>query len=481
VEPHNPDGEGFCLSLVGVAVAAVANERAMISELSASQVVERASEAGLRLVRFLWCGNDGTVRAKASSVRGLKGRIRSGIGLTVAMQAMNGLDQLQPVERMGPVGEIRLVPDPETFRILPYAPGTGAMLVDQLTLEGEPAPVDQRAFLKRMAQRLAERGAWLEVGFENEFSLAVELDGAYVPVDSSLCFSTIGMSASQDYVDALVKGLEAQEIPLEQYYAELGHGQQEISTPHRPALQAADDQLLVRETIRGVAAARGLVASLAPKPWPEVAGNGVHIHFSLWDVEGGRNRFHDPRAPDGFSAEGRTFLAGVLHHLPGLCGLTAPSFNSYHRIVPQFWAGAFTCWGHDNREAPLRLPSLFWGMEEATCNVELKAGDASCNPYLAVGGLIAAGLDGLERGLEPPEPVEVDPAAIPEAERELRGIRRLPATQREALDALEADAVLMDALGPVLARSYLAVRGSEWDAYSAGDDEFEQQGHFLKY
>jgi glutamine synthetase len=453
----------------------------MISESSAAQVLERASEAGLRLVRFLWCGNDGTVRAKASSVQGLEGRVRSGIGLTVAMQAMNALDQLQPVEGMGPVGEIRLVPDPETFRVLPYAPGTGAMLVDQLTLEGEPAPVDQRAFLRRMADRLVERGAWLEAGFENEFSLAVEVDGRYVPVDSSLCFSTIGMSASQDYVAALVQALEAQEIPLEQYYAELGHGQQEISTAHRPALRAADEQLLVRETIRGVAARRGLVASLAPKPWPEVAGNGMHVHFSLWDVESGRNRFYDASAPDLFSAEGRSFVAGVFEHLPGLCGLTAPSFNSYHRIVPQYWAGAFTCWGHDNREAPLRLPSVFWGMEEATTNVEFKAGDASCNPYLALGGLIAAGLDGLEGGLEPPEPVEVDPATIPEAEREARGIRRLPATQREALDALEADALLTDALGPVLAGSYLAVRRSEWDAYSAGDDEFEQQGHFLKY
>jgi glutamine synthetase len=453
----------------------------MISELSADQVVRRANEAGLRLVRFLWCGNDGTVRAKASSLHGLEGRIRSGIGLTVAMQAMNGLDQLQPVEGMGPVGEIRLVPDPETFRILPYAAGTGAMLVDQLTLEGQAAPVDQRAFLKRMAKRLAERGARLEVGFENEFSLAVEVEGAYVPVDSSLCFSTIGMSASQDYVDALVEALEAQEIPLEQYYAELGHGQQEISTAHRPALRAADDQLLVRETIRGVATGRGLVASLAPKPWPEVAGNGGHIHFSLWDVGDGNNRFHDPSARDRFSAEGRAFVAGVLQHLAGLCGLTAPSFNSYHRIVPQHWAGAFTCWGHDNREAPVRLPSVFWGMEEATTNVELKATDASCNPYLAVGGLIAAGLDGLERGLEPPEPVEVDPVTIPVAERERRGIRRLPATQREALDALEADAILMEALGPVLARSYLAVRRSEWDAYSGGDDAFEQQGHFLKY
>jgi glutamine synthetase len=457
------------------------NERAMISESVAGQVLERAGEAGLRLVRFLWCGNDGTVRAKASALQGLEGRMGSGIGLTVAMQAMNALDQLQPVEGMGPVGEIRLVPDPETFRILPYAPGTGAMLVDQLTLEGEPAPVDQRAFLKRMADRLAERGVWLEVGFENEFSLAYEIDGAYVPVDSSLCFSTIGMSASQDYVDALVGALAAQELPLEQYYAELGHGQQEISTAHRPALQAADEQLLVRETIRGVATGHGLVASLAPKPWREVAGNGAHIHFSLWDIESRVNRFHDPSAPDLLSAEGRAFVAGVLEHLPALCGLTAPSFNSYHRILPQYWAGAFTCWGHDNREAPLRLPSVFWGQEEATTNVELKAGDASCNPYLALGGLIAAGLDGLERGLEPPEAVEVDPATIPEAEREACGIRRLPATQQEALDALEADAVLMDALGPVLAQSYLAVRRSEWDAYSAGDEEFEQQGHFLKY
>ena len=447
--------------------------------MDAEQVVKQADEAGLRLVRFLWCGNDGTVRAKASSLHGLDGRIRSGIGLTVAMQAMNGLDHLQAVEGMGPVGEIRLVPDPQTFRILPYAPRTGAMLVDQRTLAGEPAPVDQRAFLRRMTDRLAERGARLEVAFENEFALAVRSDGSYAPIDSSLCFSTIGMTAAQDYTDALVDALEAQGIPLEQYYAELGHGQQEISTAHRPALQAADEQLLVRETIRGVAAARGLVASLSPKPWPEGAGNGGHIHFSLWDAE--RNRFHDPDAPDRFSAEGRAFLAGVLEHLPGLCGLTAPSFNSYHRIIPQYWAGAFTCWGHDNREAPLRLPSLFWGMEEASTNLEYKAADATCNPYLAVGGIIAAGLDGLERRLEPPDPVEVDPATIPEGDREALGVRRLPATQQEALDALESDAVLTGALGPVLAGSYLTVRRSEWEAYSAEDEAFEQQGHFLKY
>jgi glutamine synthetase len=447
--------------------------------VNAREVVQRADEAGLRLVRFLWCGNDGTIRGKASAMLGLEGRLESGIGLTVAMQAMNGLDQLQPVEGMGPVGEVRLMPDLETFRVLPYAPRTGAVLVDLVGLDGEPAPQCPRSFLKRMAARLAERGASLEVSFENEFSLAVASDGDFVPVDSSLCFSTIGMTAAQEYVDALVDALEQQGIGLEQYYAELGHGQQEISTAHAPAVQAADEQVLARETIRGVAALHGLVASLAPKPWPDGAGNGGHVHFSLWSE--GRNRFHDPSRPDNLSDEARSFIAGALEHLPGLCGLTAPSFNSYRRIVPQYWAGAFTCWGHDNRESPLRVPSVFRGMEEASTNVELKAADASCNPYLAVGGLIAAGLDGLERGLQPPEPVEVDPVTIAEEERARLGIDPLPATQEQALDALEADAVLTDALGEPLARSYMAVRRSEWAAYSAGDEAFEQQGHFLKY
>jgi glutamine synthetase len=353
------------------------------------------------------------------------------------------------------------------------------MLVDLVELSGEPAPQCPRSFLKRVAARLEERAGTLEAAFENEFSLATVENGAYVPVDSSLCFSTIGLTASQEYADALVEALESQGIVLEQYYAELGHGQQELSTGHAPAVRAADEQVLVREAIRGVASSFGLVASLAPKPWPDNAGNGGHVHFSVW--KDGRNAFHDPAAPDALSATARSFLAGVLEHLPGLCGLTAPSFNSYHRIVPQYWAGAFTCWGHDNREAPLRVPSLFRGAEEASTNVELKAADSSANPYLALGGLIAAGLDGLERGLEPPEPVEVDPATIPEDERESRGIRRLPETQEQALDALEADPLLMDALGPVLATSYVAVRRSEWEAYSAGDEAFEQQGHFAKY
>src|SRR3954451_11421851 len=376
--------------------------------MTAKEIARRADEAGLRLVRFLWCGNDGTVRAKASARHGLEGRLERGIGVTVAMQAMNGLDQLQPVPDMGPVGEYRLVPDLETFRELPSAPRSVALLTDHLNLDGTPAAVCQRSFLKRMEATLAERGLVLEAAFENEFSLAARVAGAYVPVDSGLCFSTIAMTASQDFADALAGALEAQGIVLEQYYAELGHGQQEISTGHAPALRAADEQVLVRETIRGVASSLGLVASLAPKPWPDNAGNGGHVHFSLW--EGDRNRFY---ADGGLSPLALSFIAGVLEHLNGLCGLTAPSFNSYHRIVPQYWAGAFACWGLDNREAPVRVASTFRGAEEASTNAELKACDASCNPSLALGGLIAAGLDGIDRGLEPPEPLQVDPATLP--------------------------------------------------------------------
>jgi glutamine synthetase len=442
---------------------------------SAEDIDRRADENALRLVRFLWCGNDGTIRAKSSGRHGLVGRLERGIGVTVAMQAMSGLDQLQPVPDMGAVGEYRIVPDLDTFRVLPYAPRTGAVLTDHMLPDGEPAPVCQRSFLKRMEARLAERGLVLRASFENEFSLARREDDKYVPVDTGLCFSTISMTASQAFANELVGALDKQRIPLEQYYAELGAGQQEISTMHAPALRAADEQVLVRETIRGVAAAQELVASLAPKPWPDNAGNGQHIHFSLW--EGDRNRFYD----EGLSRLALSFIAGVLAHLPGLCGLTAPSFNSYHRIVPGYWAGAFTCWGFDNREAPVRVASPFRGAEEASTNAELKACDSSSNPYLALGALIAAGLDGIERHLEPPEPVDVDPATLSEPERSQRGIEPLPATQAEALDALAADAVLTGALGPVLTEAYLAVRRSEWAAYSAGDAAFEQQGHFEKY
>jgi glutamine synthetase len=449
--------------------------------MTPEEILDACRTHAVRLVRFLYCDNGGVVRGKATHVERLGDRLRTGIGLTVAMQAMNSLDQLQPVEGMGPVGEIRLVPDPETFTVLPYAPHSAAMLVDHLRLDGQPYEAGPRNFLKRMAARLAERGMALSCAVENEWSLAAQRDGRYVPVDDSLCFSTVGMAASAEVTDATVAALGEQGIQVEQYYAELGHGQQELSVAPLPAVQAADTQVLVRETLRGVAAQFGLVASLAPKPWPDQAGNGAHIHFSLWDGEGQRNLFHDPAGRFGLSRTAEQFVAGVLTHVPGLLALTAPSVNSYQRLLPQHWSSAFVCWGPDNREATVRVPSTFWGMEQASTNLEFKPTDASCNPYLAFGGLIAAGLDGMERELEAPEPLSVDPATLSDREREAAGAHRYPTTLQDSIEAFERDQVLVGALGDLLARSYLAVRRSEWEAYVAMPEEERFGAHFLKY
>jgi glutamine synthetase len=438
-------------------------------------------ERGIRLIRFLYCDNGGVIRGKATHIDRLADRMRTGIGLTVAMQAMNSLDQLQEVEGMGPVGEIRLVPDPDTFTILPYAPNAAAMLVDHARLDREPYEAGPRNFLRRISDGLAERGMVLSIAVENEWSLARIEDGRYAPVDQSLCFSTVGFATAAEVTEALVSALEQQGIAVEQYYPELGHGQQELSVAPRPAVRAADTQILVRESIRGIATKFGLVASLAPKPWPDQAGNGGHFHFSLWDSGMDRNLFHDPDGRFGLSTTAERFIAGVLAHMPGLLALTAPSFNSYQRLLPEHWSSAYVCWGPDNREASIRVPSTFWGMERESTNLELKPTDASCNPYLAFGGLIAAGLDGIDREFEPPEPIDVDPATLSDQDREDRGAHRYPTTLGEAIEAMEGDEVLLGALGDLLSRSYLAVRRSEWEAYSKMDDEAQYRGHFLKY
>jgi glutamine synthetase len=449
--------------------------------MTPDEILRQCQAADVRLVRFLYCDSGATIRGKSSALSGLPARLADGIGLTVAMMAMNALDQLQPVPAMGAVGEVRLVPDPESFVVLPYAPRSAAMSCDMLTGNRRPWGACPRSFLRRMGERLAARGWRLRAAFEAEFSLARRGDdGAYAPFDETLCFSSIAMTQAAPFATELTAALEAQGLVVEQYYPELGHGQHEISIRHDEALRAADNHIKLRETIRGVAARHGLFASLAPKPFANQAGNGAHIHFSLWD-SAGRNLFYDQSAPDGLSQLGRQFMAGVLAHLPALVALTCPSVNSYRRLQPRMWSSAFTAWGHDNREAALRVASPFWSDVEGSTNLELKAADSSCNPYIALGGLIAAGLDGVERALDPGTPTEVDPATLSDDERAALGLRRLPASLDQALDALEGDAVLRGALGELLARAYLAVRRSEARAFAEADEAFELRHHFYKY
>ena len=446
-----------------------------------ARVVERAEAAGLRLLRFLYCDNDGIIRGKASGVSHLAGRLEGGIGLTVAMQAFSLLDRLSPVEGMGPVGEIRLVPDLETFVVAPYAPRTGVVLVDMVTGDRRPYAADGRHLLRRMVQRAAGHDLEIVAAFEPEWTLAApDGDGGWAPFDRSLCFSSQGMAAAAEVVDEIVGALEAQGLPVEQYYPELGWGQHELSIRHAPALRAADNHLLYRETVRGVAQARGLDVSFAPKPWPDQAGNGCHLHFSAWG-RAGVNRFADAGGTFGLSEIGCQFLAGVLDHLPGLLALTCASVNSYRRLQPKMWASAYRAWGPDNREAALRVASPFWGREAESTNVELKACDSSSNPYVALGGVIAAGLDGIERGLVPPPAVTVDPHTLDDAGRAAAGATRHPRSLGEALGHLREDRVLMEALGDRLAASYIAVKESDIEGFGAEDETFEYSSHRFKF
>ncbi len=444
-------------------------------------VLDAAAEAELRLVRFLYCDLGGMVRGKATHALHLPSRIRDGIALTCAQMAMNALDQLQDLPGMTAVGEVRIVPDPDSFVILPYAPRTGAMFSSLLNLDKSPSATCPRTFLSRVIDDAASQGLRAEAAFELEFFLAKEVEGTLVPVDRSLCFSSAGMNSTAAYTDDLIAALEAQGIAIEQAMPEYGPGQQEISIRHTDLLRAADRHLWTKETVKAVAHRHNLVASFAPKPFPDLVGSGGHLHFSLWDTTTGSNVLHDPDAARGFSRLGEHFVAGVLKHLPALSAITCPTVNSYKRLQPHAWASAFVCYGYDNREAAVRIPSTFWGDPAASANIELKTVDNSSNPYLALGAFMAAGLDGIKRELDPGPPLDIDPGYLDDAERERRGYHRLPSSLDVALDALERDSVITGALGPELAEAFIKIRRSEVVAYSQMAEEAQFADHFARY
>jgi glutamine synthetase len=457
---------------------------------TAAEVAARAEAEGISLVRLLYADHGGIIRGKAASAAALPARMATGIGHTVAMMAMSMLDHLQPVDGMGPVGEVRIMPDPATFVLLPYAPGAAAMLADLVQPDGGPWDACARTYLRQAVADLAGQGYTAIAAFEPEFTLGhreASPDGGpdrLVPADDSLCYSATGFHQAHDYAVELQRALQAQGMQVENYYPELGHGQQEMSVRHAPALRAADNHVLYRETVRGIAFRRGMWASLAPKPVADQAGNGSHLHLSLREAgpggEPGEPVFYDATDRYRLSATGYHFVGGLLAHLPALTALTSGSVNSYRRLAPQMWSSAYTIYGMDNREAAIRICSPMRDDPAASVNLELKPSDSSANPYLALGACIHAGLDGIRRKLDPGEAVNVDPATLSDAQRLAVGARRLPTSLAEALDALEADDLLMESLGDLRRRAYLAVKRSEVAAFAGADPAYECFEHFTK-
>ncbi len=421
-------------------------------------LLQRLDEAGVRWLRILWCDHANVIRGKAAHRRLLDDGLPEGVGISAAQQALPVMfDAVAPDSGLTPVGEARLVPDWRTLRLLPWAP-THAQVIGDMRVDGAPWDHCPREYLRRQVGELAAAGFTARAAFENEFFLLRRTDAGYAPADTTVYAATGSMNAHRAFTDELTSALESLGLEPEFYHPESAPGQQEISIRHAEPLDAADRQVLYREAVRGVAPRHGYVASFLPKVHDGAAGSGCHLNVSLW--RDGRSAIGDPAHATGLAAAGRGFLAGVLDHLPGLAALTVPSRNSYRRLEPHCWAGAFRAWGYENREAAVRVARGPAG----AARLELKTSDATANPYLALGALLAAGLDGLRRGLEPPPEVTIDPGHLADDERRRLGIDRLPQSLGEALDALARDEALLGSLGKERARAYLAVKLMEWEA-----------------
>ena len=446
------------------------------------EILNSSQENNLRLIRFLYCDLAGVIRGKTVHASQLDSKIDEGVGLTRAQNAVNLFEDLVAVDGMEPVGEVRIVPDPDTFAILPWLDRTASMHSNLQEKDGSEWAGCTRTVLRRALATLEAQGIEMMSAFESEFYLAESTDNGPVPWMNGPCYSSSGMDRASEVTDRMVDNLTSQGIIVEQAINEYGPGQQEIAIKYGPALQSADRHLQFRDTIRGTAEVEfGLLASLAPKPFKDGIGSGAHLHFSLWDKEKKLNLLFNENDPTTISQFGESFVAGILEHLPGLLALTCPSYVSYLRLQPHAWAGNTISWGYDNRECAVRVASPFKGREMQSINLELKACDGSANPYLALAGVILAGMDGVARGLVAPKPAHRDPALLTDEEKVACGIKPFPATQLEALDALERDEVLTSGLGDLMTRAYLATRRAENAKASLKGDEWARLETFSTF
>lgn len=431
-------------------------------------LAERIEHDDLRGLWIVW--HDYTARANGRWFPGasIPGALANGTLFCHANLNFMIDDWQVPHPRFGAdAGDFVAMPDPGTYAPLPYHPGIGRVLSYLRTEAGEPWEGCPRTRLRDMLDVLAQRGFSARAAFEPEFTLFRKTDDGYAPVDAFTMYSVDRMEAEHDLLDEIETNLTQQGVRVVGMGGEYGAGQLEINLHHEYPVKAADDLLTFRETVKALARRRGLVASFMPKPYEHSAGNGVHVHLSLWDREGGESRSAGD-GPLGLSPEMAQFIAGVLAHAPALCGVSAPTINSYKRLLPGSWAPAHIGYSAGNRAALVRVPGA------SRPRMEFRAGDHTAHPHLALATLIAAGIDGLDRHLDPGPPATGDLGHIADAALAEQGVRLLPRTAHEALDAIEADPVVMAALGPICGPELLRVRREELARYDRHVSDWER-------
>ncbi|WP_405143472.1 glutamine synthetase family protein [Sphaerisporangium sp. NBC_01403] len=404
-------------------------------------------------VAVTWVDTSGVTRVKAVPLTRLEHAAAWGIGASPVFDAFLLDDSIMSGRFAGgPVGDLRLHPDLGRLAVLTALPGWAWAPADRYDQDGVPHHLDARHLARREVERLAAAGFSVRASFEVEWAASVGAGDDFVPACGGPAYGMTRLTERAGYLLDVVGALSAAGVAVEQIHPEYAAGQYEVSVAAEDPVGAADTTVLVRETIRAVSLDHGLRASFSPKVLADGVGNGAHVHLSLWRdgvnlMSGGDGRY-------GLTAEGEAFAAGILSRLPALLAVGAPSVASYLRLVPSHWAGAYACWGLENREAAMRFVTGSAGDRSRAANMEVKCFDAAANPYLAVAALLATGRAGLAGGGALPAPVEVDPHS-------LGTVTPLPSSLGAALEAFENDAVLKEALGEAMIDTIALVRRGE--------------------
>lgn len=425
-----------------------------------TEKIERiVRESKIELTRFLYTDNDGITRGYATTTESLEGDLERGHTYAIAMPMFSAHDDIVPDSIYGPVGEVVALPDPDTFTLIPYAESSAAVLCDLLDIKTyEPSPVCPRSTLRKTISHIPYD---VVAAFENEFYFVLKReDGSIVTCEDSLCFDTAGMNALNPVVLEIIRDLRIQGIEVEKHYPEYGPGQHEIVMKYADGLRAADNQIFFKETVKAVARKHGLYASFMPKPFAGKSGSGAHIHISLW--KDGVNLFYDGKDPQGYSDLARWFIGGILRHIEAILAFTSPIVTSYKRLLPHNWASAYAAYGDANKEAAVRIIRGLRGKEEKGFNIEFKPADGTANPYLALNALLLAGMEGIERKIDPGPELSQDPSSLSAEELVERHVRQLPSCLGDVVKALEADELFARKLDPTFRSEYIKLKTYDW-------------------
>ena len=442
--------------------------------------VDEIAALGARAAALVFVDNAGIARMKCVPLDRLGRAAERGVGMSTIFGVIRGDDQFADLEGVNsPVGDMRLVADLGAAAVLSCSPGWAWAPVDQRDQEGRPWPGCQRGFLRRMISRAAVAGLDVLAAYELEWTIGREEGDRFVPIHAGPGYGAATFDRVGEYLLGMLGALAAAGVAVEQAHPEYSPGQVEVSLSPRDPLRAADESVLTRHIARTLAFQAGWRASFAPVVASDLLGNGAHAHFSVW--RDGENQFAGGDGPAGLRPTGESFLAGVLAHLAALIAIGAPTAISYRRLQPSHWAGAYACWGHENREAALRLEAAVGPAAPNSANVEWKSVDPAANPYLVLGGVIAAGMDGVRRGLRLPRPIDVDPATLSDDERRAGDVIRLPDNLATAAEALASCTLLREAMGDYLHDCVVHVRREDAAAAGGMDDAELLAQHRWRY